>query len=452
MRILCPIVLLLLLVPLIASAEEGETPQQAAEEPPVFEETLLLPPLPEAIPPGPPSPPTPQDRLPSLTLDDLERIAMACNPTLVQAGMMIRAAQGTYVQAGLYPNPVMGYLNDDTGIEGTRGMQGMFVAQEIIIRGKRRLGRAVASHEVQQARAVYEAQLLRVLNGVRAGYYETLVAQKTIEINQQLVHIATESVGITEKLRAAKEVSQADVLQARIEAERETLNLVVSRNHYQGAWRRLAAVLGRPGAPPSPLAGNVEDNLATFTWEESRDRLLSESPELAQAYAALERAKCDLALQRAERIENPAIGGAVKYDHATGGTVADVAIEIPLPLFNRNQGNVATAQANLVSAQREVRRVELDLSDRLATAFEGYANARRQVDAYLNTIVPNAKASLELNRRGYEEGEFGYLELLTAQRTYFSANLDYLSSLGELWATSVELEGLLLSGGLERPE
>ena len=55
-------------------------------------------------------------------------------------------------------------------------------------------------------------------------------------------------------------------------------------------------------------------------------------------------------------------------------------------------------------------------------------------------------------RIGYQEGEFDYLKLLTAQRTYFSANLEYLVNLGELWTQSVELEGMLLTGGLERPE
>ena len=108
------------------------------------------------------------------------------------------------------------------------------------------------------------------------------------------------------------------------------------------------------------------------------------------------------------------------------------------------------AQADLISARNEVRRVELDLQDRLAAAFEQYANARRQVETYTSTIVPHAEKSLELTTAGYRLGEFGYLTLLTAQRTYFDVSLNYLANLRELWARCVELEGMLLRGGLQQ--
>ena len=88
----------------------------------------------------------------------------------------------------------------------------------------------------------------------------------------------------------------------------------------------------------------------------------------------------------------------------------------------------------------------------MAAAFEQYANARRQVEIYTDSVLPNARESLRLANLGYQAGEFGYVTLLTAQRTYFGVNLEYLNSLTELWARSVELEGMLLSGGLEAPE
>jgi cobalt-zinc-cadmium efflux system outer membrane protein len=88
------------------------------------------------------------------------------------------------------------------------------------------------------------------------------------------------------------------------------------------------------------------------------------------------------------------------------------------------------------------------LRNRLASTYEQYANARQQVEAYRDHILPNANKSLELTGSGYQQGEFDYLTLLTAQRTYFQANLDYLRSLSQLRARSVELEGLLLSNSL----
>jgi cobalt-zinc-cadmium efflux system outer membrane protein len=385
----------------------------------------------------------------ALTLDDLERIALESNPTLVQASMAVQAAQGNYVQAGLYPNPTIRYIADEVGNDGGQGFQGGGVAQEIVTAGKLRLGRAVASHEVVQARLVWETQRRRVLNDVRAGYYDVLLAQKMIEVNEQLLRIGEEGVKATEKLRAAQEVSRADVLQAQIEAESARLNLVEARNFLLSAWRRLAAVLGRPEMDLTPLVGDVEKDLPAFDWKDTLDQVWVQSPELAHARAGIERAQCELARQYAMRVPNLGVGAVVKYDTVSRYTVADVGLSLPLPLFDRNQGRILRAQADLAAARNEVRRVELSLYDRLAAAFEQYATARQRVETYTKTILPNAQKSLDLIRIGYREGEFGYLSLLTAQRTYFGVNLDHLRNLREFRSRCVELEGMLLRGGLE---
>jgi cobalt-zinc-cadmium efflux system outer membrane protein len=366
--------------------------------------------------------------------------------------MAIRAAEGGYVQESLHPNPTIGYLADEIGNDGSEGLQGAFFGQEIITSGKRRLGMAVAGHEVEQARHGWEMQQRRVLNDVRAGYYEVLLAQRMIDVNQQLVHTGDEGLQVTQQLLDAMEVSRADMLQARIEAESARLKLREAETRQQAAWRRLAAVLGRPDMDPAPLAGEVDQNLPDLNWDDTLARLLAQSPELAKARAGVERAKCELARQCAERVPNFEVGGAVKYDTGSQFAVADVEVGVPLPLFNRNQGNIVRAQAELVAAENEVRRAELELRDRLAAAFEQYTNARRQVQTYTETLLPNARESLDLVTQGYRAGEFGYLTLLTAQRTYFDASLSYLVSLKELWTRSVDLEGMLLSGGLGRPE
>ena len=388
----------------------------------------------------------------SLTLDDLEALAWQSNPTLLQATLKVQEAQGDYVQAGLYPNPVIGYAGADVGLDNTSGQQGAFIVQEFVTAHKLRLGRAVAGHEIQQARHASETQVRRVLNDVRAGYYEVLLAQKMVEVNEQLVRISKEGLKVTKQLRAAMEVSQADVLQAQIEADTAALGLYEAQNNHQAAWQRLTSVLGQPDMSTQSLTGVVDKNLPRFDRESTLAQILAQSPELSVARSGIERARCDLALQKAERIPNFEVGTGVKYDESAHTTLADVEVGIPLPVFNWNQGNIRKARAQLTAAHQELRRVELDLYHRFAAAYTGYANARRQVETYSSTILPHAQESLELNRAGYREGEFSYLTLLTAQRTYFSVNLSYLAYLQELWTTSVELEGMLLSGGLDAVE
>jgi cobalt-zinc-cadmium efflux system outer membrane protein len=398
-----------------------------------------------------PSPRVPA-AVPTLTLHNLEQIALQWNPTLVQAAMAVRAAQGGYLQAGLYPNPGIGYAGGDMGLERTSGQQGVVFGQEIVTAGKLRLGRAVAGHEVRQARYAFEAQRRRVLNDVRTGYYEVLLAQRMIDVNRELVRIGQESAKVTEQLKAAQEVSQADVLQAQVEAELAALRLYEAGTRHQAAWRRLAGLLGRPQMGPAPLAGDIDAELPEFDWHETLTRLWMQSPELAQARAGVERARCEVTLQCAQRVPNLEFEMWVKHDATTAEDLADVSVGFPLPLWDRNQGNITRAYAQLTAARHEVRRVELDLRDRLAVAFEQYANARHKVETYRKIVLPGAEKSREMIRIGYREGEFGYLMLLTVQRTYFGVSLDYLESLGQLWASKVEIEGLLLGGGLQGQE
>jgi cobalt-zinc-cadmium efflux system outer membrane protein len=140
---------------------------------------------------------------------------------------------------------------------------------------------------------------------------------------------------------------------------------------------------------------------------------------------------------------------AVQYDNATKDTFATVQAGIPIPFFNRNQGNISKAQSELMAAQDDVQRVQLDLQQRLATVFEQYTTARYQVEKYSKDILPSAQASLDLANKGYRAGEYNYLALLTAQRTYFQTNLIYLDALRELRTASTAIEGNLLSGSLQ---
>lgn len=394
----------------------------------------------------------PADGLPAaeISLAQLESIALSENPTLRQAEMRVRAARAKYLQVGLYPNPVIGYRGEEMGSQGKAGLQGGFFGQEIVTAGKLRLRRAVVGHEIRQAEQRLHAQTARVINDVRTGAYEVLVAQRTVELNQRLVGIGREGVDTAERLKEALMVSGVDVLQARIEADSSALRLSDAQNRRLATWQRLSAVLGRPRMPMTALAGDLEGELPEWSWEDAFERLMAESPELAEAWTGVRRAQSVVASECAERTPNVSIEAAVLQDNAEQNTVASLEFVVPLTLYNRNQGNIRRAGAELIAARREVDRVELALQQRLATTFEQYANARHQARLYSASILPNASKSLELIQIGYEQGEFDYLKLLTAQRTYSQVELAYLESLLRLNRAHVEIEGFLLTGGLQK--
>ncbi|MCE5302794.1 MAG: TolC family protein [Planctomycetaceae bacterium] len=389
--------------------------------------------------------PAPMD----MTLAQFEAMAEQNNPTLGQAAARVQALQGEWVQAGLWPNPRGGYQANEINDERQAGQQGAYVGQEIVTAGKLRLSRDVAAQAIQQAEHAYAAQRGRVQNDVRRAFYDVLVAQRTVELADQLVRIGQEGVRAAEALFQAKEVAKVDTLQARIEADSARILAEKARNRLTAAWRQLALTVGQPDLPIARVDGNLQEGLPRLTWDESLGRVLAESPELAEARVGVDRAAASVARQRAERMPNVDLQTGVLYDNATRDTIAEVQVGSPWPLFNRNQGNIRKAEAELVVARGEVRRVELELRQRLAAAFELYQNAQNQVDKYSQDILPNAQTSLDLVATGYRHGEFGYVALLTAQRTFFQVNLAYLDAIRDLRSSTVAIEGNLLSGSLQ---
>lgn len=384
-----------------------------------------------------------------LTLSRVENLALANNPTLVQANARVLAAQGRRVQAGLYPNPEVGYAASEIGDDGRAGQQGAFVAQEFVRGQKLKLSQQVASQEIRQAIRELEAQRMRVLNDARREFYSVLVAQESVRVTEELVAIAEKAVSVSGELLEAQESGRVDLLQASVELESVRIGLTNAKLRYQSAWRRLTAVAGIPGMAPATAMGDLRVLPVNLTWDEELSRILGSSPQIAAARTGVARSRWALRRAQAEPIPNIDVQTNVQYDNATGYTLAGVQVGIPLPLYNRNQGGIREANAGLMAATAEVGRVELALQEQLATVFERYAQAQNQVEKYSKEILPTAKRSLELVTLGYQSGEFGYVALLTSQRTFSMANLSYLSALDEMWSSAIEIDSLLLANSLQ---
>ena len=121
-----------------------------------------------------------------------------------------------------------------------------------------------------------------------------------------------------------------------------------------------------------------------------------------------------------------------------------IAASLPVPLWNRNQGNVLAAKAQVGEAVSEVGRVQNDLVGRLAGAFAGYTAARQRAEKYKAAILPKAEQSYQLSLKAYQGGQFEYLRVLQAQRAVAEARLEYVRSLGEMWRSASEIAGLML--------
>jgi cobalt-zinc-cadmium efflux system outer membrane protein len=402
---------------------------------------------------------------PALTLADLERMAAENNPTIAQAEAAIRAAQGRRRQAGLFPNPVVGYQGEELAFRAfnEKSEHFFFVEQTIPLGGKLRKSRRVFEQEVAQAETVAQAQRQRVLNTVRMLYFEALGAQQRVELRRELARIAREAVGITAELFNVGQADRPDFLESEIEAQQVELELLNAENELEQVWRLLASVTGQTDLKPARLAGDLEAGAAPMDQDAFLMTLFVSSPEIKSAQAEVERARAGLDRARAGRVPDLFVRGGIGYSNelleSTIGSVgrktgpeASVEIGITLPIFNRNQGAIAAAEAELAIAERELKRLELVLRARMAQAFRDYNNAKIAVDRYQKVILPRAERAYNLYLASFRQMAAAYPQVIIAQRTLFQVREEYLNALVALRQGATRIEGFLLTGGLDAPQ
>jgi cobalt-zinc-cadmium efflux system outer membrane protein len=418
------------------------------------EEPALVVPVPaEAKSPSAPdsekaatSPTVPVSR--QLSLADLEAIALQNNPTLAQAQAGIDVEQGVYRQAGLYPNPQIGYLNGTASNPSVKQSNGIFLSQEFVTAHKLDLDQQAALQEIKRFQWDLQAQCMRVLNDLRIRYYEVLGAQEAIAVAQQLEKIATENLRVAERLFAAKQGTRSDVLQAKVQLETVRLNLEDAEHRHAAAWEQLATITGMPPMQPVPLVGDLEGDIPQLDLETCWQDLLSRSPQLRSTESELDHGWAVYRSARAQAIPNITLQSVIEYDKATQATTASTLVALPLPLYNRNQGNIDKALADVRTDQAEIRRVQLVLRDQMADSFRRYQSSLRQTERLKQAILPNTEENLKLATQLYVAGETAFTPVLLAQQSYFESRVAYVEAVTELHKVVTEINGLQLTGGL----
>ncbi len=399
---------------------------------------------------------------PTLTLAELERMALERNPTIGQAKAAVDAAAGRVKQAGLYPNPVLSAIGEEMSygpiIRG--GEIGGGVEQRIVTAGKLGLSRKVAEQSRLETEEGARAQRQRVLNAVRSLYYQALGEQYMVQVRNRLVRLAGEAVRISKELVNVGQADQPDQLAADVESKRIELELTDARDKQDRTWRQLAAIVNLPELKPVPLVGDLEA-IPLLELEQALASIYGESPELRAATVDVTRAELELKRARKEKIPDLIVSGGVRYnrellEQSTSSTIRRPVgpegffnIGVEVPLFNRNQGNVAVAKAGVDRAKLDVDRTKLALRSRLAEVYRSYRTSMARADLYKKDMLPKAQKAYELYLNSFRQMAAAYPQVLISQRNLFQLQDDYVSSLVNAWQRSVEIQGLLLSVGIE---
>lgn len=397
-----------------------------------------------------PLPPEPSDGQPAtrLTLGDLEELALAHNPTLEQAAAGVEVERGNYQQAGLYPNPQIGYVNSSSNRSSEKQSNGAFFSQEIVTAGKLRKAQNWEAQELNKIGWDLEAQRQRVLTDVQIRFYEVLGAQHAVLTGKRLESLSERGLATVRQLFDNKTASRADVLQAKIQLETVRTALDEAVERHTAAWSQLANVVGLPDLEPTLLDGSLDGALPVLDSQSSLETLLSNSPQLRSAEAERDHAYAELTLAKAQAVPNVTIQAVAEYDRATQSSTVSSLVALPLPIFNRNQGSIYRASSDIRVASAEIERTKLVLRDLLADSFRRYQTSLKQAQRLRDSILPDAQENLELTELGYKAGESSFLQALTARQTYIETQLAYIESLTEVRKVAAEIEGLQLTGGL----
>lgn len=380
-----------------------------------------------------------------LSLEQLEASALVSHPAITRARAQVNSQQGQYLQAGLPFNPVLQYQSEEIGNEGASGLHSVRINQQFVTANKLGIAQQVQAREVQKQQAQLRAAELRVLTRLRTAFAAAAVSQRRTELTDQIVELAERSLLSVQSLVDAKEASNVALLQAKVELDQARVNAENAATQLQADRRALAAAVGMPELPPSDLAVDRGETLEEAPWELLLSELEASSPELAQAGSELERARWALRLACAQVTPNITGQLGVGVDAATDDTYAIVGVSVPLPIRNRNQGNIQTARADIAAASAAIEQTRLSLDGRLADAVGRYKTARQRYVQLVSRIVPNAEETYRLSQQAFAAGESDFLQLLTVQRTLFSTRLSVLDAFGQAKQALAEIDGQLVT-------
>jgi cobalt-zinc-cadmium efflux system outer membrane protein len=382
-----------------------------------------------------------------LDLPALWGLALAHNPALREAAADVEAARGRLTQAGLYPNPRLLYDQDTMGARiAPQGNLVVQLNQEVVTAGKRRLDRAVAARDTDAAYLTLLGRKFEVLTRVRRAYYDYVGWAYAVRANEEVVAVLEKGLRTTRQLvEEVKTRPRTDVLRIEALLEEARISLFRSETNRAAAYEQLAAEVGVRELPPLGAVRDPFDPVPQWDACDVTRRVLAANTALKEAAVQAERARLALERAKAQAVPNVTVGGGYTLENVDQTAGATVTVETPVPLWDRNQGNIHAARANWARAQAAVRTAQTRLSRETAAAFAAYRAARQQAERLATRVLPRLQESVELLRQGYQvgAGQVTFTDVLTAEQSLFTARVALAEARRTLWLAVADLQGLM---------
>jgi cobalt-zinc-cadmium efflux system outer membrane protein len=377
-----------------------------------------------------------------LALEQLEELALRCNPILPREAARVEAARGQAVQAGLLPNPRWD-TNNPWVLAGRNTLLNVGLQQEIPVMGKKRLDTAAANAGVQQQTHSFAQSRIAMLTSVRQQFYQVLADQRRVSVLAEMVRLTRQSLIAGQKRQKAGDATRADVLLLEVDARRVAASLRSALALLDGDRKQLAAIVGVPQVALYSVMGRLDGGYPEFDEAALAEFVSERHPTILGARAAVVQNQVLLRRAQVEPYPNLTIGPAYQFGVVPGNDQFWLNFSFSVPVWDRNQGNIRAAQANLGVALETVRSSRNDLLNQAANLLSQYRSARALVEEYEKSILPRSTEAARLVREGYAKGIVDLATYLQAQRSVIQANSDYVDALQNLWSNAAQVAGLL---------
>lgn len=364
-------------------------------------------------------------------------MAFANNPDLAAAQWEIGISQGDRQQAGLIPNPELSWEAEDTRRNSRTTT--VMINQPIELGGKRGARIEVASRaqdaagiELERKRNVLRAEVIQ-------AYYSSSTAQQRLVLARESLELAERGLRVAEGRIKSGKSSPVEGTRAEVQLSEVRLELRRAERDEASAYQQLARVLGAP----SPTFASVSASSHAMPTVPNPSLLLNrigETAELRLAKLQIDQREASLGLEKAQRIPDLTVSVGSQYDERERERVNVVGLSMPIPLFNRNQGNVLAAARRTDQARDLRNATELRLRTETQTTLDQWVTANAEVTSFNQTILPAAQSAVDIATRGFEMGKFNFLDVLDAQRTLISARTQYIQAIAEATDAWVRIE------------
>lgn len=385
---------------------------------------------------------------PVWSLAELEQLAWENHPAVMQAAAQVEVARGAMIQAGLHPNPTVGW-EEDTIANGIQGYKGPYIDQQIVTGGKLKLARSAAAMDYENAQIAYQRTRIDVATRVRDAYYDLLVSLQRRRMLAALSRLTDEIYRAQIELAAGGQAAAYEPLQVRVFSVQARNAVIEANNGVIAAGRRLGAAVGMADAWEFRVAGQAEEFPDALDYDSAKAYLLRNHTELRSVRNQIVQAQY---LSRLEYIRPriPDISFYGTYQHASEVppfvNSYNFQVGVPLPVFDRNQGNILSAQSAIVRSERAYSAVQNDLVGQLAAALARFDTARVQAGNYRRHMLPDQVRTYRGVYSRYRQGgqgELNFGDVIVAQQTLTMTVSEYADVLNELWRAYVDIAELL---------